>query len=54
LSRHSIRAYLEIEAERFEERLRFAIEAPEETREVLIPPMLLRRLVENAVERGIS
>lgn len=50
----AIRAYLEIEAERFEERLRFAIEAPEETREALIPPMLLQPLVENAVKHGIS
>jgi signal transduction histidine kinase len=50
----AIRAYLEIEAERFEERLQFVIDVPDEMRDTLVPPMLLQPLVENAVKHGIS
>jgi signal transduction histidine kinase len=50
----AIRAYLEIEAERFDDRLRFDIEVSEEVRQIPIPPMLLQPLVENAINHGLS
>jgi len=50
----AIRAYLEIEKERFEDKLRFHIEAPDDLLETPIPPMLIQPLVENAVKHGIS
>ncbi|MEL7059421.1 MAG: histidine kinase [Acidobacteriota bacterium] len=48
------RAYLEIEQVRFEDRLRFRIEAPPEILAWPIPALLLQPLVENAVHRGIA
>jgi two-component system sensor histidine kinase LytS len=50
----AIRAYLEIEATRFEEHLRFEIDVSEDARDTPIPPMLLQPLVENAVKHGLS
>lgn len=50
----AVRAYLEIEAERFEEQLRFEIAVPEDVYDTPIPPMLLQPLVENAVKHGVS
>ena len=50
----AIRAYLEIEAERFDDRLRFDIEVSDEVRQIPIPPMLLQPLVENAITHGLS
>jgi signal transduction histidine kinase len=50
----AVRAYLEIEAERFEDRLRFQIDVPDECRDTPVPPMLLQPLVENAVKHGVS
>ena len=50
----AISAYLEIEAERFDDRLRFDINVPDEVRQVRIPPMLLQPLVENAIQHGLS
>jgi len=50
----AVRAYLEIEAERFEKQLRFEIAVPEDVYETPIPPMLLQPLVENAVKHGLS
>jgi LytS/YehU family sensor histidine kinase len=49
-----IKSYLAIEKIRFDERLRFRIDIPEELRECLIPPMIIQPLVENAVIHGIS
>lgn len=46
--------YLELEALRFESRLRYAIEADACAREHPIPPMLIQTLVENAIKHGIS
>jgi sensor histidine kinase YesM len=48
-----LEAYLAIEHVRFEERLRYRIDIPEELRECLIPPMIIQPLVENAVIHGI-
>ena len=50
----AIRAYLEIERERFESRLRFEIEVPDELVATPVPPMLLQPLVENALKHGLG
>jgi signal transduction histidine kinase len=50
----AIRAYLEIEGERFEDRLQFDVEVPADLLETPIPPMLLQPLVENAVTHGLA
>ena len=46
--------YLELEALRFESRLRYAIEVDPQAREHPVPPMLVQTLVENAVKHGIA
>ena len=49
-----VRSYLALEAHRFSDRLDvlFSIEA--DTQDVLVPPMVLQPLVENAIKHGIS
>lgn len=49
-----IRAYLEIEQARFEERLKIEINVPEELSSVRIPSLIVQPIVENAVKHGIS
>ena len=49
-----IRAYLEIERMRFEDRLTVSIDAPESVRDVPIPALIVQPLVENAVKHGIQ
>ncbi|MDX2029751.1 MAG: histidine kinase [Blastocatellia bacterium] len=49
-----IRAYLEVERARFEEKLRFEIAVEEACRGARIPPMLIQPLVENAIKHGIA
>jgi LytS/YehU family sensor histidine kinase len=46
--------YLAIEQVRFGDRLRVAVDAPPDTRDVELPPLLLQPLVENAVTHGIA
>ncbi len=46
--------YLEIMKVRFDERLRWRIEVPEDARRSAFPPMLLQPLVENALRHGIE
>jgi len=46
--------FLAIESARFEERLRWRIEVEPAARDLLLPPMLLQMLVENAVKHGIG
>ncbi len=46
--------YLHLEKIRFEERLQYEFQIEPKTRAMLIPPMLIQNLVENAVKHGIS
>ncbi len=50
----AVRTYLAIEKIRFEERLRYHEEVPEEWQAHAIPPMALQTLVENAVKYGVE
>ena len=49
-----IRAYLDIERARFEERLSVDIDVPFALHPALIPPLLIEPLVENAIKHGIA
>jgi len=49
-----VRDYLEIEKTRFAERLRYAIEAPEELSGTSVPPLAVQSLVENAVKHVVA
>ena len=47
-----VRDYLGIEQVRFQDRLRIEIDAPEELGDLLVPPLVLQPIVENAVRHG--
>ncbi|MBL8009498.1 MAG: histidine kinase [Flavobacteriales bacterium] len=49
-----VKAYLALEAMRFEERLRVQIDVPQGLEREPVPPMLLQTLVENAVRHGVA
>jgi two-component system LytT family sensor kinase len=49
-----IESYLDIERERFEDRLRVRIDVPAALRSLRLPPLLLQPLVENAIKHGIG
>ena len=49
-----IESYLDIEHARFEERLRVAIDVPDELRNIKVPSLILQPIVENAIKHGIS
>jgi signal transduction histidine kinase len=49
-----IASYLDIERERFEERLRVRVEAPEELLGLRLPSLIVQPLVENAIKHGIT
>jgi LytS/YehU family sensor histidine kinase len=49
-----VRDYLAIEQMRFRDRMRATIDAPAETLRMMVPPLILQPLVENAVRHGIS
>ncbi|MBN1381833.1 MAG: histidine kinase [Deltaproteobacteria bacterium] len=49
-----IKAYLNIQKIRMDERLHFKIDVPETFRQQSFPPMLLQPLVENAVKHGLE
>jgi signal transduction histidine kinase len=50
----AVQAYLEIEKIRFEERLRVRIDVEPGLERVMLPPMSLQTLVENAVKYGVE
>ncbi len=50
----AIRAYLNLESMRFEERLRVEIDVDPLSRAIPIPPMLVQTLVENGVKHGVA
>lgn len=50
----AVQRYLEIEEARFEDRLRFVDAVPDAARGLLVPPMILQPLVENAVKHGVA
>ena len=47
-------AYLQLLQLRMDERLRFRIEASEAARRVVVPPLLLQPLIENAIQHGLE
>ena len=49
-----VEAYLRLEGARFETRLRWRIEVPDELGGAMLPPMVVQTLVENAVKHGIA
>ena len=49
-----IKAYLNIQKIRMDERLDFTIELPDALRQHPFPPMLLQPLVENAIKHGLE
>jgi len=49
-----VRKYLDLEKERFAERLKYEINVDEEITEELIPPVILQPIVENAIKHGLS
>lgn len=46
--------YLEIERERFSDRMMFSIDVPEEVRGALVPSLILQPLIENAIKHGVG
>jgi two-component system, LytTR family, sensor kinase len=49
-----VRDYLGLESIRFEERLRIELEIDPNSRNFLVPPLMIQTLVENGVKHGIS
>ena len=49
-----VRHFLELESIQYEERLKYSFDVDEEAKELLIPPMIVQMMVENAVKHGIS
>jgi two-component system, LytTR family, sensor kinase len=49
-----VQDYLQLESIQFEERLQYKIEISPEAQAILIPPMVVQILVENAIKHGIS
>ena len=48
------RRYLEIQAQRFSDRLTIEIDAPPDVQQVRVPALLLQPLVENAIRHGVE
>jgi LytS/YehU family sensor histidine kinase len=52
--RELVESYLQIERERFEERLTVHLEIPDELADVVMPALVLQPLVENAIKHGVA
>jgi LytS/YehU family sensor histidine kinase len=52
--RELVESYLDIERERFEERLQIEIDIPREMDDVVLPSLIVQPLVENAIKHGIT
>jgi hypothetical protein len=52
--RELIECYLQIERERFEERLEFRLDIPETLAQCPVPSLIVQPLVENAIKHGIA
>jgi two-component system, LytTR family, sensor kinase len=52
--RELIKCYLQIERERFEERLQVSIDIPDELEDLPIPSLIVQPLVENAIKHGVA
>ncbi len=50
----TVKDYLDLEAIRYEERLKVSIEADPGAKDFLIPPLMVQTLVENGIKHGIS
>lgn len=50
----TVKAYLNLEVIRFEERLKVTYDIYPDTLDILIPPMMVQTIVENGVKHGIS
>ena len=46
--------YLEIECERFSDRMAFSIDMPEDVHRALVPSLILQPLIENAIKHGVG
>lgn len=46
--------YLEIEHQRFSDRMTFHIDMPEDVRHALVPSLILQPLIENAIKHGVG
>lgn len=51
---HAVRDYLNLEAMRFEERLRITYDIDPASENFTVPPMMIQTLVENGIKHGIS
>jgi sensor histidine kinase YesM len=49
-----VKIYLDIEKVRFDDRLEFTIDLPEELKNVKVPRFIIQPLVENAIKHGVS
>jgi two-component system, LytTR family, sensor kinase len=50
----TVKAYLNLEVIRFEERLKVSYDIAPESHDILIPPMMVQTIVENGIKHGIS
>ena len=51
---HLVSLYLDVERTRFDDRMHVDIDIPESLERVLVPPLILQPLVENAMKHGIA
>src|SRR5262249_51853978 len=50
----AVRAYLDMESMRFEKRLEYCVDVADELSGILLPPLAVQPLVENAVRHGVE